>query len=259
MASLVHQRWCCDADNPFVGNVPRGENPTSRFRSRCWQGTMTTWPWPNRGGSPVCRAAVSFFTTPFCTASTGSTREQCRFIDWAGVRRAWYSSPATIGPPVLFRTPSGVAPSTRSIAVSSPANPRRRPAGSKCRLGRSRILNLVQWRARQRRESRLAPSIVYWNPAPPRACWSFGFGVDAPHQIRIHAAALGHPLVNDPLYGPGGRPASAALPSAIGYWLHALELGFAHPRTGEPQRVVCPPPPDLRIGGRGKRQNLRTH
>jgi len=68
-----------------------------------------------------------------------------------------------------------------------------------------------------------------------------------PHQIRIHLAAAGHPLVGDPLYVSGGVPApgSTALPGDPGYRLHATELALRHPRTGDALVLASRPPADL--------------
>jgi 23S rRNA pseudouridine1911/1915/1917 synthase len=71
-----------------------------------------------------------------------------------------------------------------------------------------------------------------------------------PHQIRIHLAHAGHPLVGDPLYGPGGTPlpGTRALPGDPGYLLHAHRLELSHPRTGAWITLRCQPPPPLRAG-----------
>ena len=74
-------------------------------------------------------------------------------------------------------------------------------------------------------------------------------------QIRIHTAAIGHPLVGDPLYVSGGGPAAlvagarAALPGDCGYHLHATRLAFRDPTSQRPVDIVSPAPPLLRIPG----------
>jgi len=73
------------------------------------------------------------------------------------------------------------------------------------------------------------------------------------HQIRVHMAHIGHPLMGDPVYGRGfatraarlGEAAQAALRDLDRQALHAAELGFEHPLTGEALSFLSPLPPDL--------------
>lgn len=69
-----------------------------------------------------------------------------------------------------------------------------------------------------------------------------------PHQIRIHLAAAGHPLVGDPLYKIGGLPDpdGLSLPGDPGYLLHAHRIAFTHPRSGRSITITSDPPPGLR-------------
>lgn len=63
------------------------------------------------------------------------------------------------------------------------------------------------------------------------------------HQIRVHMAAVRHPCVGDAMYG-----ADPVLAERLGLrrqWLHAVELGFRHPGTGEWTVVRSPYPDDL--------------
>ena len=62
------------------------------------------------------------------------------------------------------------------------------------------------------------------------------------HQIRIHLAAYGSPLVGDPLFGPGGLPIRDVCPGEGGYFLHAAALAVRHPTTGRLLKLrSCPP------------------
>ena len=58
------------------------------------------------------------------------------------------------------------------------------------------------------------------------------------HQIRVHMASVGHPLVGDAVYGPKKCP----FQKLQGQTLHAMVLGFTHPGTGEYLEVTAPLP-----------------
>jgi 23S rRNA pseudouridine1911/1915/1917 synthase len=62
------------------------------------------------------------------------------------------------------------------------------------------------------------------------------------HQIRVHLASLGHPLVGDPVYGPRRTP---GVPAFGRQALHAARLGLVHPQSGRHLIWDAPPPADL--------------
>ena len=67
------------------------------------------------------------------------------------------------------------------------------------------------------------------------------------HQIRVHLAEHGHPVLGDPLYGKSiGDPELRRVSAELGRQaLHAALLAFAHPITGEPLRFETEPPEDF--------------
>lgn len=67
------------------------------------------------------------------------------------------------------------------------------------------------------------------------------------HQVRVHCASIGHPLLGDPVYGRTPKPLRPILDS-LGFArqaLHAAELGFVHPLTGENIRLRSELPADM--------------
>ncbi len=73
------------------------------------------------------------------------------------------------------------------------------------------------------------------------------------HQIRVHLAHIGHPVMGDPTYGAGFKSSTRRLPEEAAkalenlgrQALHAMELGFEHPVTGRPLHFTSPRPRDI--------------
>jgi 23S rRNA pseudouridine1911/1915/1917 synthase len=64
------------------------------------------------------------------------------------------------------------------------------------------------------------------------------------HQIRVHLASLGHPLIGDPVYGR--RHAAESIPDFHRQALHARKLGLVHPVSGRTMSWEAPLPDDMR-------------
>jgi len=79
-----------------------------------------------------------------------------------------------------------------------------------------------------------------------RTLFSVDITTGRPHQIRIHLAYAGHPLIGDPLYCEGGViKHQPGLPGDGGYLLHAERLAFTHPLTGTRMTLQSRPPKAL--------------
>jgi 23S rRNA pseudouridine1911/1915/1917 synthase len=92
------------------------------------------------------------------------------------------------------------------------------------------------------REARTRYEVVDTGDDPEVTLVSCTLETGRTHQVRVHLAAIGHPVVGDPAYG-GARQ---SLPLAGGrFFLHATHLAFAHPATGDPVSFDSPLPPDL--------------
>ena len=82
----------------------------------------------------------------------------------------------------------------------------------------------------------------------PIALVEFRIETGRTHQIRVHAAHLGHPIVGDALYGDAARDRRLRSRPAR-QLLHAVELSFPHPDTGREVTFSAEPPPDIVYAG----------
>ena len=80
------------------------------------------------------------------------------------------------------------------------------------------------------------------------------------HQIRVHVATIGHPVVGDDTYGGGGGRRLVALP-ARRHFLHAAWLRFRHPASGHSMDLRSPLPDDLRasLAAAAQDRSLESH
>jgi len=86
---------------------------------------------------------------------------------------------------------------------------------------------VTHWRATERLDGRLG---VY-------TALELELETGRTHQIRVHMAYIGHPVLGDDLYGP-----ARGFAAREGQYLHAGALGFTHPSTGERLNFESPPP-----------------
>lgn len=135
-----------------------------------------------------------------------------------------------------------------------------RPAGTiEAHLGRS-ATNRTRIAVRQGDQGR--PAITHYEVAetfaaadgkPLASRMRLSLETGRTHQIRVHLAHLGHPVMGDAVYGAGfkasaqrlSEAAKSALDTLGRQALHAIELGFVHPITKRPLHFTSPRPSDM--------------
>jgi len=104
---------------------------------------------------------------------------------------------------------------------------------------------------RKRFSSKVAsgkPAVTHWTvvePLPGAAVVRFRLETGRTHQIRVHAADHGWPLLGDPLYGRTPKPLAAIAEQLGRQALHAALLELDHPTTGARMRFEAPLPDDM--------------
>ncbi|MGB9084417.1 MAG: pseudouridine synthase [Terriglobales bacterium] len=123
-------------------------------------------------------------------------------------------------------TPIGLVPHPRIGSVWA-ASPSGKPSKSSAKV--------ISRAPSSTASSSAASSSTALSGTPGTTTFEVRLNSGRPHQIRIHLASIGHPLVGDPLYGLSGQPLEnlPGLPGDGGYFLHAQFLKFHHPITGE--------------------------
>lgn len=92
-----------------------------------------------------------------------------------------------------------------------------------------------------------ARAVTHWEflgKQGPVALVEFRIETGRTHQIRVHAAHIGHPIAGDALYGDRKADRRMAVPPRR-QLLHALGLELSHPVTGKPLSLMAEPPPDI--------------
>ncbi len=115
-------------------------------------------------------------------------------------------------------------------------------------LGRSPRARLKMAVVEGGREARTRYSTLARSPAPlPVSLVSCRLETGRTHQVRAHFAAIGHAVLGDERYSKPKQLAEArnVVPWLARPWLHATELGFVHPTTGEELRFTSEPPAEL--------------
>lgn len=179
-----------------------------------------------RAASPVHRlgrgttGVVLFGTTPAaCRALSEEIRRGAALKLYLGI-----ASAADLPDAFEARQPIGLVPHDSVGLVHAAA------AGGKASLTRFRVLA---------RDAARGRALVLAQLVTGRT-----------HQIRIHLAACGAPLAGDPFYAPGGSPIThaRALPSDVGYELHAWSISIAPAAAAPRVTVRAPVPPQFGEG-----------
>ena len=94
-------------------------------------------------------------------------------------------------------------------------------------------------------------AVTHWEVIEPlRGCTHVRCKLETgrTHQIRVHMAHIGHPILGDTVYG-----AKKPVPGLTGQCLHAVALQFIHPRSHELVSLTCPLPPEFEQALRARR------